>query len=85
MKKHGVSRHEYWRRQYRANRYAHHLERPELNKRLRDIVVNMLTVTPEAKIGVLKEVIMRVLKSVYFVFSGIFSGLLKTSDFDKDS
>ena len=54
MKKHGVSRHEYWRRQYRANRYARHLERPELNKRLRDIVVNMLTVTPEAKIGVLK-------------------------------
>ena len=54
MKKHGASRHEYWRRQYRANRYARHLERPELNKRLRDIVVNMLTVTPEAKIGVLK-------------------------------
>ena len=49
-----VPRHELWRRQYRANRYARHLDRPELNRRLRDLVLNMLTVTPDAKIGLLK-------------------------------
>ncbi|WP_150125395.1 hypothetical protein [Sphingomonas sp. LM7] len=49
-----VPRRELWRRQYRANRYARHLSRVELNKRLRDLVLNMLTVTPEAKIGLLQ-------------------------------
>jgi hypothetical protein len=48
-----IPRHELWRRQYRANRYARHLSRPELNKRLRDLILNMLTVTPDAKIGLL--------------------------------
>lgn len=48
-----IPRHELWRKQYRANRYARHLSRQELNKRIRDIFLNMLLVTPEAKIGVL--------------------------------
>lgn len=48
-----MPRHELWRKQYRANRYARHLSRPELNKRIRDILLNMLLVTPDAKIGLL--------------------------------
>lgn len=43
---------EAWQRAYRAEPYARHLSRSELNKRIRDIVLNMLRVTPEAKIGV---------------------------------
>ena len=50
----GIPRHDLWRRQYRANRYARHLSRLELNKRLRDLMLNMLTVTPGAKIGLLQ-------------------------------
>lgn len=52
MKKLPMPRHERWRAEYRASRYARHLNRPELNKRIRDIFLNMLRVTPEAKIGV---------------------------------
>lgn len=48
----GEQLHERWRREYRRSRYAQHLTRPELNKRIHDIVLNMLRVTPEAKIGV---------------------------------
>ena len=47
----GTPRHEMWRQQYRDNRYARHLSRSELNKRIRDILLNLLIVTPEAKIG----------------------------------
>jgi hypothetical protein len=50
-----IPRSELWRRQYHADCYARHLDRPELNKRLRDLVLNMLTVTPDAKIGLLKK------------------------------
>lgn len=42
--------HEHWREQYRAARYARLLDR-ELNKRIRDIVLNLLVLTPQAKIG----------------------------------
>jgi hypothetical protein len=35
-------RHVFWREQYRAHRYARHLTRPELNKRIRDILLNLL-------------------------------------------
>jgi hypothetical protein len=48
----GEQLHERWRREYRRSRYAQHLTRPELNKRIRDIFLNMLRVTPDAKIGV---------------------------------
>jgi hypothetical protein len=33
--------------------YARHLSQPELNKRIRDIVLNLLILTPEAKVGLL--------------------------------
>lgn len=49
-----LPRHEIWRRAYRAKPYAQHLERIELNKRIRDIFLNMLTVTKDAKIGILQ-------------------------------
>ncbi|MGY3332971.1 hypothetical protein ACVILI_005988 [Mesorhizobium sp. USDA 4775] len=41
-----------FREQYRANRYARHLSRDELGTRFRDIMRNLLMVTPNAKIGV---------------------------------
>jgi hypothetical protein len=41
------------RRQYDLKRYARHLSQPELNRRVRDIFINLLILTPEAKIGVL--------------------------------
>jgi len=47
-----MPRHVFWRRQYDAKRYMRHLSRPELNRRIRDIFLNLLRLTPEAKIGV---------------------------------
>jgi len=44
-------RHMFWRRQYRDRRYARHLSQPELNKRIRDVFLNLLRVTPEGKVG----------------------------------
>jgi hypothetical protein len=46
-----IPRHEMWRRQYRARRYARHLSQPELNRRIRNVFLNMLRVNAEAKIG----------------------------------
>lgn len=46
-----MPRHEVWRLRYREHRYARHLSRPELNKRIRDIFLNLLALTPEAKVG----------------------------------
>ncbi len=40
------------RRQYDARRYARHLSQPELNRRIRDVLLNLLRLTPEAKIGI---------------------------------
>ena len=47
----GIPRHEAWRKMYRENRYCRHLSQKELNQRVRDLLLNMLRVTPEAKIG----------------------------------
>ncbi|MDH2917434.1 MAG: hypothetical protein PXX77_11240 [Gallionella sp.] len=46
-----MPRHEVWRKMYRENRYCRHLNQNELNQRVRDIVINMLRLTPEVKIG----------------------------------
>lgn len=47
----GMPRHEVWRKMYRENRYCRHLSQKELNQRVRDVLLNMLRLTPEAKIG----------------------------------
>jgi hypothetical protein len=36
---------------YRENRYCRHLSQKELNQRVRDVLLNMLRLMPEAKIG----------------------------------
>lgn len=46
-----VPRHVLWRRQYDERRYARHLSKTELNKRIRDVFLNLLRVNPDAKIG----------------------------------
>ena len=46
-----LPRHIVWRRQYGGRRYARHLSQPELNKRIRDILLNMLHVERDGKIG----------------------------------
>jgi hypothetical protein len=46
-------RHIQMRRQYDRNRYARHLSQPELDRRIRDILLNLLLLTSEAKIGLL--------------------------------
>ena len=46
-----MPRHVFWRRQYDAKRYMRHLLQPELNRRIRDVFLNLLRLTPEAKIG----------------------------------
>lgn len=46
-----MQRHEVWRKMYRENRYCRHLSQGELNQRVRDVLQNMLRLTPEAKIG----------------------------------
>lgn len=43
-------RHIIWRRQYDERRYARHLSQSELNRRIRDVMLNMLRVNNEAKI-----------------------------------
>jgi hypothetical protein len=44
-------RHIQMRRQYDGHRYARHLAQPELDRRIRDIFLNILVLTHEAKIG----------------------------------
>lgn len=36
---------------YRANRYCRHLDQKELNQRIRDVFLNNLRLTPDAKVG----------------------------------
>lgn len=48
-----MSRQEAWRLSYRKNRYCQHLSQQELNQRVRDVFLRMLTLTPEAQVGVL--------------------------------
>jgi hypothetical protein len=44
-------RHIQMRRQYDNHRYARHLSQPELDRRIRDVFLNLLVLTHEAKIG----------------------------------
>lgn len=46
-----LPRHIQARRQYDHHHYARHLTQPELDRRIRDILLNLLILTPEAKIG----------------------------------
>lgn len=46
-----IPRHEAWRQAYRKQRYCRHLTQQELNQRVRDVFVNILRLTPQAKIG----------------------------------
>src|SRR3984893_6389393 len=46
-----MKQHEWWRELYRKNRYGRHLTQRELNQRFRDILGNILVLTPEAKVG----------------------------------
>ncbi len=50
MNEQHLPRHVAWRRQYRARRYARHLSQPELNRRIRDVILNLLRVNPNALI-----------------------------------
>ncbi len=51
MNQRSMPRHEVWRLAYHKHRYCQHLSQSELNRRIRDIFLTMLTLTPEAKIG----------------------------------
>jgi hypothetical protein len=42
---------DHWRLSYRENRYCRHLTQAELNRRVRDIFLNFLRLTPDAKVG----------------------------------
>jgi hypothetical protein len=46
-----MKRHEAWRAHYRARRYMEHLTDDELQQRAKDVFLNMLVITQEAKIG----------------------------------
>lgn len=46
-----LPRHIAWRRQYNIRRYARHLSQTELNRRIRDIFLNLLEVAPDGRIG----------------------------------
>jgi hypothetical protein len=46
-----LPRHIQMRRQYDRKRYARHLSQPELDRRIRDVFLNLFILTPEAKIG----------------------------------
>jgi hypothetical protein len=48
-----MQRHEVWRSQYRARRYLEHLTGPSLEQRFQDVFLNLLTIQPDAKLGVL--------------------------------
>src|ERR1035438_1685230 len=41
-----MARSDVWRLQYRRDRYARHLSHAELAQRFRDVILNLLTVTP---------------------------------------
>lgn len=46
-----MKRHEMWRGQYRSRRYVEHLADDEVRQRAKDVFLNMLVITEEAKIG----------------------------------
>jgi len=45
-----MKRHEMWRGQYRSRRYIEHLTDEEVRQRAKDVFLNMLVITEEAKI-----------------------------------
>jgi len=45
-----ISRDTIWRRQYDSDRYARHLSQPELDRRIRDVVLNLINLNPNAKL-----------------------------------
>ncbi len=47
-----LPRHIVQRRQYGERRYARHLSQPELNRRIRDVFLNLMDLTPDGKISV---------------------------------
>jgi hypothetical protein len=46
-----MQRHEWWRSLYRQQRYLEHLSPTELVQRLRDVLNNLVNITPEGKLG----------------------------------
>jgi len=50
MSEESIPRHELWRRQYNADRYARHLSQPELDRRIRDVFLNVIHLTSKAQI-----------------------------------
>jgi hypothetical protein len=46
-----VQRHVLWREAYKKNRFLRHLSQPELQQRVRDVMLNMMVLTPNALIG----------------------------------
>ena len=53
MQQQSIPRHEAWRLMYRSHRYCRHLTQVELNQRIRDVFLTLLSLTPEGKIGML--------------------------------
>lgn len=47
----GVPRHVLWRNAYRERRFLRHLSEVELQQRVRDVMLNMMVLTPGARIG----------------------------------
>lgn len=47
----GVPRHVLWRNAYRKSRFLRHLSEVELQQRVRDVMLNMMVLTPDALIG----------------------------------
>jgi len=52
LSNHLLPRHIAQRRQYDSRRYARHLSQPELNQRIRDVLLNLLRVNAEARIDI---------------------------------
>lgn len=46
-----MARHMHWRKAYERNRFCRHLPETDLQQRIRDIVLNMMVLTPGALIG----------------------------------
>ena len=46
-----LPRHMHWRKGYEADRYCRHLSKEDLEQRVRDIILNMMMLTDEGKIG----------------------------------
>jgi hypothetical protein len=49
-----VPRHVRWREAYRQDRYCRYLTQSELNRRIRDVLLNLILLTPKAQVGLLE-------------------------------